>query len=65
MAVVKGMVGGGALTLVVSLVVGSQGSHGAFLRIHDTMLGNVHVWWSWPLFLASSGIAACIAIMLK
>jgi hypothetical protein len=65
MAMVKGLMGGGALTLVVSLVLGSQGSRGAFLNIQDVMLGNVHIWWSWPLFLASSGIAWGIMTMMK
>lgn len=65
MGMIKGLMGGGALTLVVSLVLGSQGSRGAFLQIQDAMLGNVHIWWSWPLFFASSGIAWAISLMMK
>lgn len=65
MDMVKGLLLGAVLTYAVSLVIGSQGSTGGFLRIHDIGVGTVHVWWSWPLFLAAGGISWGILTMMK
>ncbi|HEX9807724.1 MAG TPA: hypothetical protein VGA34_12605 [Alteraurantiacibacter sp.] len=61
----KGLLVGAVLTFTVSLVLGSQGSRGSFLNIHGMAVLDFHVWWSWPLFFASSGIAWGIATMMK
>lgn len=65
MEMVKGLLLGAVLTYVVSLVIGSQRSAGGFLRIHDIGMGDVHIWWSWPLFLAAGGISWGILTMMK
>ena len=44
------------ITGCVALVIGSQGSSGGFLQIHTMRMGEVAVLWSWPLFLASTGL---------
>ncbi len=45
------------LTVVVAVVVGSQGSSGGALAVHKMALGDYRVFWSWPLFLAGSGLS--------
>lgn len=45
------------LTIVVAVVVGSQGSSGGALAVHKMVLGDYRVFWSWPLFLAGSGLS--------
>lgn len=45
------------LTVVVAVVVGSQGSSGGALAVHKMTLGDYKVFWSWPLFLAGSGLS--------
>ncbi|WP_427966141.1 hypothetical protein [Altererythrobacter sp.] len=56
---------GGVLTWVISLIIGSQGSHGGQLSIHLMHAGQYQVYWSWPLFLAASGLAFGIMVMQR
>jgi len=65
MEMVKGMLLGSLLTYAVSLVIGSQGSTGGYLHIHYIGMGNVHLWWSWPLFFAAGGLSWGILTMMK
>lgn len=57
MSLVKALIPGLLLTLVVALVIGSNGSAGGFLNIHQTAIGGQEFYWSWPLFIASTGLA--------
>ena len=57
MEVFKAVPLGGILTFVVSLIIGSQGSRGGFLSIYRAEFMDYSIWWSWPLFLAGSGLA--------
>ena len=57
MELVKALPLGTILTGVVALVIGSQGSSGGQLAIHTLHFGDYDVLWSWPLFLASTGLA--------
>ena len=69
MPIFRGMLFGFILTFVVSLVLGSNGSTGAFMAIHsmpiDVYYAQFSIWWSWPGFLASTGIATGILAMMK
>ncbi|MEL6878107.1 MAG: hypothetical protein AAGL68_08435 [Pseudomonadota bacterium] len=62
MGAIKATLLGGILTFVVAIVIGSQGSRGGFLAIHNMPVGDYSVFWSWPMFLASSGL--CWALIL-
>lgn len=74
MSVIKAMLLGALLTGVFSLIVGSQGSQAGFLaifpvevpvaRLHFEHLHNFTFYWSWPLFLAGTGLAWAILLML-
>jgi len=57
MELVKAVPLGMILTGVVALVIGSQGSTGGQLAIHTLHFGDHAVLWSWPLFLAATGLA--------
>ena len=48
---------GAVLTGSVALVIGSQGSSGGYLAIHSMVMGDYRMFWSWPLFLAGSGVS--------
>jgi hypothetical protein len=69
----KGLVPGILLTWIISGIVGSNGSKGGFLFIHQIYLaGNsafstsTHgFYWSWPLFIASTMLAFFIFKMLE
>lgn len=45
------------LTLLVATIIGSNGSAGGFLNIHQAELGGQDFYWSWPLFLAATGLS--------
>ncbi|MBV7265565.1 hypothetical protein [Erythrobacter ani] len=57
MDMLKAFVLGAVLTLVVAIVVGSQGSSGGALAVHSMALGDHKVFWSWPLFLSGTGLS--------
>jgi hypothetical protein len=57
MSFVKALIPGLILTLVVATIIGSNGSTGGFLDIHLADLGGHHFHWSWPLFIAATGLA--------
>jgi len=61
----KALVPGVILTLIVCLLIGSSGSHGGFLNIFRVMIEGYAVYWSWPMFLASTGTAWGIISMMK
>jgi hypothetical protein len=66
---IKAILLGGILTGVVSLVVGSNGSSGGHLHIHEMMirtsLHTYEVYWSWPLFFAGTGLSYGIIWMQR
>ncbi len=45
------------VTAAVAAVVGAQGTSAGPLAIESFDLGTMRVFWSWPLFLAGSGLA--------
>jgi len=53
----KASVLGAVLSAVVALVIGSQGSDGGYLNIHLMTLVSTKIFWSWPLFLAGTGLS--------
>ena len=48
---------GAILTGTVALVVGSQGSSAGALAVHEMAVGPYKVFWSWPLFIAGTGLS--------
>ena len=69
----KGLFPGILLTWVISGIMGSNGSTGGFLFIHQIIIsGNStfstsshSFYWSWPLFIASTALAFFIFKMLE
>ena len=57
MDMLKSFALGAVLTGTVAVVVGSQGSSGGALAVHSMVVGDYKVFWSWPLFLAGSGLS--------
>ena len=62
---VKALPFGAILTYVVALLIGSQGSKGAQLEIFRTAVYHYDLWWSWPLFLAATGLAWGIMLIQR
>lgn len=56
---------GAVLTGSIAVVVGSQGSSGGALDVHSMPVGDIRIYWSWPLFLAGSGLAWGLMLLQK
>ncbi|QYJ07334.1 hypothetical protein [Qipengyuania flava] len=56
---------GAILTLVVALMIGSQGSRGGQLAIFRAELYQYDFWWSWPLFFGGTALAWGIMMLQR
>ncbi|MBV7258600.1 hypothetical protein KCG46_03290 [Erythrobacter sp. WH158] len=56
---------GAVLSGAIAGVVGSQGSSAGPLDVHSMTLGDFRVFWSWPVFLAGSGLAWALMLLQK
>jgi len=57
MDLLKAMGIAAVVTGCVAIVIGSQGTSGGQLAIHPLIIGDAKLYWSWPLFLAGSGLS--------
>lgn len=64
-ALFKALFPGVILTLIVSLLIGSTGSHGGFTNIFHTSIHGQSFYWSWPLFFAGTLTSWGIISMMK
>lgn len=64
MAFFKALLLGGILTFVVAMIIGSAGSTAGYLNIHHAAVAGHQFYWSWPLFIAASGLAWGIMLMM-
>lgn len=51
MSLIKALVPSTILTLIVTAIVGSSGTHGSFLTLESASFGGHTFYWSWPFFL--------------
>ncbi len=65
MELFKSVILGAVLAGVVALVIGSQGSSGGFLQIHSMTVVSYKVLWSWPLFLAGTGLSWGVMLLQR
>ena len=65
MSFVKGLIPGTILTWVLCLILGSNGVSGTWLEIHSVSLQSHDFYWSWPMFVAATGLAWSIFWMLE
>lgn len=61
---IKGSFFGMFLTWLVALFFGSAGSSGEFLHVHLVRVMDVSYFWSWPLFIGATGLAAALLWMM-
>ena len=64
-ALLKALIPGTILTFVVSIIIGSAGSSAGYLNIHSVTLGGSDFYWSWPLFLAATGVSWGILLLME
>lgn len=56
---------GAVLSWTLAVVIGSQGSSGGQLMIHQMALGDLKVFWSWPVFFGGTGIAWALMLLQR
>jgi hypothetical protein len=64
MSVVKAVILGGFLTWLICLVFGTNHQSAGWLSVHSMRVAEYSVYWSWPLFVAASGLAWAIMAMM-
>jgi hypothetical protein len=64
-ALIKGVIPGAVFAWIVSFLIGSSGSTGGVLAIDDVALAGFDFYWSWPLFLAGTGLSWAIFYMME
>ena len=57
MDMLKALIFGAVLSATIGLVIGSQGTSAGPLAIHMVAIADARFFWSWPVFLSSSGLA--------
>ena len=65
MSLLKAILLGAILTFIVSGTIWAGQSTGGFLNIHEFAVQGHYVAWSWPLFIAGTGLSWGIIIMMK
>lgn len=53
------------LTGSIALVIGSQGSSAGPLMIEALQVGNYKLYWSWPIFMAGTGLFLGIILLQR
>jgi len=56
MGLLKSMGFGALVSGCVAVVIGAQGSSGGQLAIHPFEVADYRMYWSWPMFLAATGL---------
>jgi hypothetical protein len=64
MTLIKALIIGGFLTWLLSLVFGKNHQQAGWLSVHQMAVLDYHVYWSWPLFVAATGLAWAIMAMM-
>lgn len=65
MPLFKGLIPGFCLTFIVAMILGSNGVSGDWLEVHRVAIEGYRFYWSWPLFIASTGLATSIFWMME
>ncbi|GAM06974.1 MULTISPECIES: hypothetical protein [Novosphingobium] len=65
MALIKAFFPAGLLTWVVAGILGSQGMRGGVLLLERASIDGHTFFWSWPLFLAATGLSWFVVAMLS
>jgi len=63
--VIKSVVFGAIVSAAIAVVIGSQGTSAGPLAIHMVSLGDVRMFWSWPLFLSGTGLFFALSLMQR
>lgn len=61
----KAMGFGALVSVCVAVVIGSQGTAGGQLAIQSLEIADQKIYWSWPIFLAGTGVFWGLLLLQK
>jgi hypothetical protein len=64
MPTIKAVIPGAAITFLISAALYGGGSRSGVFALERAELLDVNVYWSWPLFLATFGLARALVWMM-
>lgn len=64
-AFLKSIALGAALAFIVSLFIGSGGSHGGILNVRSYTIEGFQFYWSWALFVIGAGLSFLLFILME
>lgn len=56
---------GFVLAFVVALFIGSGGSSGGILNVHEVTVQGYDFFWSWPLFVVGTALSFGLFLMME
>jgi hypothetical protein len=65
MSLIKAIFLGSILTFVVSTTIHAADSSGGYLNITEYHLSGHYMHWSWPLFIAATGLSWGILLLMR
>ena len=65
MSFFKALIPGLILTFIFCIILGSNGSHGGWLEIYQVHMFGQSFYWSWQLFIATTGLSWAIFWMME
>ena len=65
MPFVKALIPGTILTFVICLILGSNGTSAGWLEVHRITLQGQDFYWSWPFFVAATGLSWALFWMME
>jgi hypothetical protein len=64
MSLIKALILGGFLTWLLCLIFGTNHQKAGWLSVHQMQVLDYQIYWSWPLFLAATGLAWALMAMM-
>ena len=65
MGMIKAVIFGAIVSAVIAVVIGSQGTSAGPLAIQMVSLGEVRMFWSWPMFLSGTGLFFALSLLQR
>lgn len=65
MSTIKALFPGAGITLLISAILYGGGTRGGVFALERAQLLDFNLYWSWPLFLVTFGLARALLWMLE
>ena len=65
MGMIKSVLFGAIVSAAIAVVIGSQGTSAGPLAIHLVSVGDLRMFWSWPMFFTGTGLFFALSLMQR